>query len=98
MYKNLKNLITLSILEHLLQMQCMRLILLYIINLMFVRLSVGQEVVVEINSERRCTNARIHSAGHLLDSAFTNLGMTDLIPSKVLVLLLLLLLLLLLFH
>ena len=56
---------------------------------MFVRLSVGQEVVVEINSERRCTNARIHSAGHLLDSAFTNLGMTDLIPSKVLVPLLL---------
>ena len=47
------------------------------------RLIVGQEVTVEINSARRCTNARIHSAGHLLDSAFINLGVTDLVPSKV---------------
>ena len=47
------------------------------------RLIVGQEVTVEINSARRCTNARIHSAGHLLDSAFINLGITDLVPSKV---------------
>ncbi|XP_003385755.1 PREDICTED: uncharacterized protein LOC100631819 [Amphimedon queenslandica] len=46
------------------------------------RLIVGQEVTVEINSGRRCTNARIHSAGHLLDSAFINLGITNLVPSK----------------
>jgi len=29
-------------------------------------------------------HARLHSAGHLLDSALLNMGMTDLIPAKVL--------------
>ena len=38
---------------------------------------------VEVTESRRRMNARIHSAGHLLDSAFENLGVTDLIPSKV---------------
>jgi Ser-tRNA(Ala) deacylase AlaX len=44
--------------------------------------SIGQEVVVEIDGERRTTNARIHSGGHLLDSALVNIGLTDLVPSK----------------
>lgn len=38
---------------------------------------------VEIDAERRMLHARIHSAGHLLDSALFLLGMTDLEPSKV---------------
>jgi Ser-tRNA(Ala) deacylase AlaX len=42
----------------------------------------GDEVSVEIDSERRMLNARVHSAGHLLDSALYLLGMTDLEPSK----------------
>ena len=47
------------------------------------RFSVGDEVRIEVDAERRKLNARLHSAGHLLDSAFTNIGMVDLIPSKV---------------
>ena len=50
---------------------------------LFLSFSNGEEVYVEIDSVRRRHNARIHSAGHLLDSALINLGMTDLIPSKV---------------
>ena len=38
---------------------------------------------VEINAERRRLHARLHSAGHLLDSAFSCLGMADLEPYKV---------------
>ena len=45
--------------------------------------STDEEVLVEIDSTRRRLNARIHSAGHLLDSALSNLGITDLVPSKV---------------
>lgn len=40
---------------------------------------------VEVDADKRKYHARLHSAGHLLDSAFINLGVTDLIPSKVLV-------------
>ena len=47
------------------------------------RFSEGDEVIVEIDEVRRVLNARIHSAGHLLDSAFSNMGMTELIPYKV---------------
>lgn len=47
------------------------------------RLSVGDEVHVEIDSERRMLHARLHSAGHLLDSALTNIGVSDLVPDKV---------------
>ena len=38
---------------------------------------------VEIDADRRRYHARLHSAGHLLDSAFFFLGMTDLEPYKV---------------
>ena len=40
-------------------------------------------MAVEIDGERRMVNARVHSAGHLLDSALFQLGHTDLEPSKV---------------
>ena len=36
-----------------------------------------------IDADRRMMNARVHSAGHLLDSALESLGVTDLQPSKV---------------
>ena len=51
--------------------------------MIFCRFMVGDEVRIEIDVTRRMFHARLHSAGHLLDSVFTNLGMTDLIPSKV---------------
>ena len=44
---------------------------------------VGDEVRVEIDAVKRKLHAQLHSAGHLLDLAFVNIGMTDLIPSKV---------------
>ena len=44
---------------------------------------VGDEVRVEIDAIKRMFHARVHSAGHLLDSAFTSIGMMDLIPYKV---------------
>ena len=47
------------------------------------RFSVGAEVGVEIDAGRRMRHARLHSAGHLLDSALINIGVSDLIPSKV---------------
>ena len=40
-------------------------------------------MAVEIDAEKRMLHARIHSAGHLLDSALLCLGMNDLEPSKV---------------
>ena len=46
--------------------------------------SLGDEVCVEIDGPRRMLHARLHSAGHLLDSALANIGINDLIPSKVL--------------
>ena len=44
---------------------------------------VGDEVRVEIDAVKRKLHAQLHSAGHLLDLAFVNIEMTDLIPSKV---------------
>ena len=38
---------------------------------------------MEIDADCRRLHARVHSAGHLLDSALFFLGMTDLQPSKV---------------
>ncbi|KAM0837786.1 hypothetical protein ACQ4PT_061412 [Festuca glaucescens] len=38
-------------------------------------LSEGQSVTLEIDEERRSLNSRLHSAGHLLDSCMTNLGL-----------------------
>ena len=53
-------------------------------NVVYVcRFAEGEAVTVEIDQARRRLNARIHSAGHLLDSALIRLGMTDLVPSKV---------------
>ena len=46
------------------------------------RFSVDAEVCVGIDAQRRRLNARLHSAGHLLDSAFSVLGMTHLEPHK----------------
>ncbi len=40
---------------------------------------------VEIDGDKRLLHARIHSAGHLLDTAFSNIGFSQLEPSKVLV-------------
>ena len=37
----------------------------------------------EIDAQKRMLHARLHSAGHLLDSALANIGISDLIPSKV---------------
>ena len=52
-------------------------------NLFLCRFSIGEEVAVEIDGAKRLLHARIHSAGHLLDSAFSNIGVTDLEPTKV---------------
>ena len=48
-----------------------------------IRFLEGSEVAVEIDAEKRMLHPRIHSAGHLLDSALLCLGMNDLEPSKV---------------
>ena len=45
---------------------------------------VGDAVTVEVDGNRRMLHARLHSAGHLLDAAFSNIGFTELEPSKVL--------------
>ena len=47
------------------------------------RLTIGQKVHVEINGEKRRLYARLHSAGHLMDSALTKLGIDKLVPYKV---------------
>lgn len=48
------------------------------------RFSVGDEVRIEVDGARRMLHARLHSAGHLLDSALDKMGMlTDLVPYKV---------------
>lgn len=54
-----------------------------VLNVHAVRHSVGDAVQIEIEAERRQLNARLHSAGHLLDSACTNLSLRDLEPAKV---------------
>ena len=47
------------------------------------RYVVGDEVRVEIDAGKKKFHAQLHSTGHPLDLAFVNIGMTDLIPSKV---------------
>ena len=42
----------------------------------------GDEVICKIDGDFRKQNARIHSAGHLLDVAMNRAGRTDLKPGK----------------
>jgi Ser-tRNA(Ala) deacylase AlaX len=42
----------------------------------------GATVSLVVDEATRRLNARIHSAGHLLDAAMRNTGRTDLVPSK----------------
>eukprot|EP01135_Chromosphaera_perkinsii_P008291 Nk52_evm2s1240 gene=Nk52_evmTU2s1240 len=42
----------------------------------------GDNVTVCVDSTRRVLNARLHSAGHLMDAALKNIGKDDLIPTK----------------
>jgi Ser-tRNA(Ala) deacylase AlaX len=44
----------------------------------------GAEVTVHIDADRRLLNARVHSAGHLLDVAMTNVGFGPdvMVPAK----------------
>lgn len=46
--------------------------------------SPGAEVTVHVDADRRLLNARIHSAGHLLDVAMTNIGFgpRTMVPAK----------------
>ena len=46
------------------------------------KFSKGDEVVCKIDGDFRKQNARIHSAGHLLDVAMNRAGRTDLKPGK----------------
>lgn len=46
------------------------------------KFTVGDEVTQSIDGEFRKTNARIHSAGHLLDVAMNRAGKTELKPGK----------------
>ena len=46
------------------------------------KFEVGQQVDQEIDGEFRRLNARIHSAGHLLDMAMNRCGRTELKPGK----------------
>jgi len=43
---------------------------------------VGEAVRLSIDKEQRCRNARLHSGGHLVDIALTNIGQTQLKPGK----------------
>jgi len=44
-------------------------------------LQVGDEVIMKIDKEKRILHAKLHSAGHLLDSALANIGV-ELVPGK----------------
>eukprot|EP00250_Pteridium_aquilinum_P011362 c20012_g1_i2 orf=46-813(+) len=44
--------------------------------------SKGQEVCLCVDKDRRDLNARLHSAGHLLDICMQNMGLTSLEPGK----------------
>ncbi|XP_004347898.2 alanyl-tRNA synthetase [Capsaspora owczarzaki ATCC 30864] len=44
--------------------------------------SAGAPVTIHVDESKRRLHARLHSAGHLLDSAVRNLGHTGLVPSK----------------
>lgn len=52
------------------------------VDLSDVEVSEGDELDAVVDMEFRKLNARLHTAGHLLDSAMTELGYTDLIPTK----------------
>lgn len=43
---------------------------------------IGEKVSLEIDPIRRMQNAHIHTAGHLVDIAVSDLGITGLIPTK----------------
>ena len=45
-------------------------------------LSEGDTVNLQIDMEKRLQNAKLHSAGHLLDAAVEKLGITDIKPVK----------------
>ncbi len=42
----------------------------------------GDKVTLKINKERRITNTKLHSAGHLLDCTVTKIGIKNLKPTK----------------
>ncbi|XP_048320987.2 uncharacterized protein LOC125419312 isoform X2 [Ziziphus jujuba] len=42
----------------------------------------GKEVLLDVDEPRRKLNARLHSAGHLLDTCMQNVGLGDLVPTK----------------
>jgi Ser-tRNA(Ala) deacylase AlaX len=44
--------------------------------------NLGEKVILKIDQLRRMLNAKIHSAGHLLDCAVTNMKLDNLIPTK----------------
>ena len=46
------------------------------------KFEVGNEVTCQIDADFRTTNARIHSAGHLLDMAMNRAGKKELKPGK----------------
>ncbi|EDV27011.1 Alanyl-tRNA editing protein AlaX-L [Trichoplax sp. H2] len=46
------------------------------------RFDVGDPVIMQIDEAKRRLHARLHSAGHLLDGALQNLGITELVGSK----------------
>jgi Ser-tRNA(Ala) deacylase AlaX len=45
-------------------------------------MKVGDNVALQIDSDRRQLHARLHSAGHLLDIAVRKCGIPDLVPTK----------------
>ncbi len=45
-------------------------------------LNKDETVTLKIDVDRRQLNAKLHSAGHLLDIALVKMGLTDLIPAK----------------
>ncbi len=42
----------------------------------------GEKVILKIDKDRRILNAKLHSAGHLLDCAVTKMGIENLKPTK----------------
>jgi len=44
--------------------------------------NIGDDVVVKIDKEKRELHAKLHSAGHLLDSALIEMGVDYLVPDK----------------
>lgn len=46
------------------------------------RLNLGEEVELAVDGARRTVNTRLHSAGHLIDSALRVLEIEDLVPIK----------------